>query len=218
MVESQTLALGDSKYTVDRYGFLEPPEQWTEAFADAMARRLGIRGGLTAAHWSFIRYLRHKFIDEEIVPVVVTACADNDLRLGVFKQLFPMGYLRGACRIAGISYAFMYKINYWLTYETGPMVQFKHKLNKLGYLEDFEQWDEAFATAVLEEWGGPTGLSGRRREVVDYLRGYYGDHRNIPTVCETCRENNLSLEDLSALFPAGYRRGACRLAGLPFFA
>jgi len=65
--------------------------------------------GTEEKHWSFIRYLRKKFLEEKTVPVVVLACADNDLRLSEFKLLFPTGYHRGACKIAGINYDFMYK-------------------------------------------------------------------------------------------------------------
>ncbi len=50
------------------------------------------------------------------------------------------------------------------------------------------------------------------------VRDYFDEHRNSPTVYETCSITGLSLDDLHELFPDGYRRGACRMAGLPFFA
>ena len=211
-----TVTFKGKKYTLDQYGFLEPPEQWDEHFAEGMAELQGIHV-LTEEHWSFIRYLRKKFLEEKTVPVVVLACAENKLRLNDFRHLFPTGYHRGACKIAGINYAFMLEINYWLTYETSPILREKFKTTSLGFLEDFEKWDEPFAELVAKKWKLPKGLTDRHRDIIMYLRDYYKKTKNIPTIHETCRENNLTLEELRGLFPEGYRRGACRIAGLPFF-
>jgi tRNA 2-thiouridine synthesizing protein E len=63
----------------------------------------------------------------------------------------------------------------------------------------------------------PVTPTGRHLQVVRYLRDYYTVNRMLPTVFETCSANDLSLDDLRDLFPSGYRRGACRIAGLPFF-
>jgi len=41
---------GNRIYTLDERGFLDPPEQWDEGFAEGMARLLGIVGGLTPDH------------------------------------------------------------------------------------------------------------------------------------------------------------------------
>ena len=38
------------------------------------------------------------------------------------------------------------------------------------------------------------------------------------TLIETCENNKMRLKELRELFPEGYRRGACRVAGLPFVA
>ena len=53
--------------------------------------------------------------------------------------------------------------------------------------------------------------------IIEYLREYYRYKRNIPTVYEACKSNGIEVEELLNLFPDGYRRGACRAAGLPFF-
>jgi tRNA 2-thiouridine synthesizing protein E len=208
---------GERTYTLDGYGFLSPPEQWDRSFAEGMAADLRIHGGLTEEHWSFLDFLRKKFIEERTVPVVVMACAENKLRLTRFKQLFPTGYFRGACKIAGIDYAFMQKTNHWLSYETAPILKAEYDLTPQGFLADFERWDERFCDEILAEWKRPPGLTERQREVVTFLRDTYRDRGDIPTVLETCRQHGLDLEELGELFPGGYRRGACRIAGLPFF-
>ena len=89
-------------YSLDDHGFLDPPDQWEEGFAEGMARMVGITGGLAERHWQVVNYLRRKFLEEDTVPVVVLACADNKMRLSELRSLFPTGYHRGACKIAGL--------------------------------------------------------------------------------------------------------------------
>jgi tRNA 2-thiouridine synthesizing protein E len=214
-VNKDALVFGDRTYLLDVHGFLEPPEQWDENFAEGMARILGIYSGLSEKHWSFIRYLRRKFIEEKMVPVVVAACADNQLRLSEFRALFPTGYHRGACKIAGINYEFMYRSNIWLTYESRVVLGPRQKMSVLGFLEDFEQWDERFAHFLARELHLNSGLTERHFALIYYLRAYYRKNKNIPLIFEFCRANDLTLEDFDKLFPTGYHRGACRIAGLP---
>jgi tRNA 2-thiouridine synthesizing protein E len=218
-MKRKTIEFGTgSPYTLDEHGFLDPPDQWDEPFAEGMARLQGIFGGLTDEHWSFIRYLRRKFLEEKTVPVVVFACADNNIRLQKLRELFPTGYHRGACRIAGINYVFMYDSNIWLTYESHEILKTKKKLTPAGFLEDFDQWNERFAHLIANEWKLPHGLTDKHWQVIRYLRDYYRVHSTIPTVFELCQSCELTIDELILLFPTGYRRGACRAAGLPFFA
>jgi tRNA 2-thiouridine synthesizing protein E len=217
MPEEKVTLQNGKIYTLDRHGFLDPPEQWDEEFANGMAERIGIQGGLTEEHWDFIHYLRRKFIDEKTVPVVVIACAENSMRLGKLRALFPAGYHRGACKIAGISYRFMYEHNIWLTYESYRLLKANYKMTPAGFLENFDQWDQQFVYHIISEWNLSGGLSERHWIVINYLRDYYRREKNIPTVYETCKALELTLTDLRKLFPEGYRRGACRVAGLPFF-
>lgn len=212
-----TVTFKGTKYTLDRHGFLDPPGQWDEGFAEAMAKSLGIVSGLTDRHWKIIRYLRHKFVEENTVPVVVKACLDNGMSLAELRARFPTGYHRGACKIAGINYQFMYETNVWLTYETAPPAKPRYKLDRLGFLEDYRDWDEDFPEFIMNELNRVWSLTDRHWSVIRYLRSYFSEHEILPTVYDTCTECSLTLEDLLDLFPDGYRRGACRLAGLPFF-
>jgi tRNA 2-thiouridine synthesizing protein E len=102
---------GSKQYTLDKYGYLDPPEQWDETFAEGMAARLSIYRGLNTEHWEFIRYLRRKFIEDKTIPLVIHACADNNILLSRLAFLFPTGYYRGACKIAGINHRFMVESN-----------------------------------------------------------------------------------------------------------
>jgi tRNA 2-thiouridine synthesizing protein E len=217
-MDQQKLSFKGKEYSLDRHGFLEDPIQWDRDFAEGMAEQQGVYGGLTEDHWTFILYLRNKFLDERTVPVVVTACSESNMRLNELRTLFPTGYHRGACRIAGINYAFMYESNIWLTYEMRRTVEAEHKVGPLGFLEDYESWNERFAHRVVRTWDLPDGLTDRHWKIIHYLRDAFRESKNIPSVFEACRDNSISLEELlGELFPAGYRRGACRAAGLPFF-
>jgi len=208
----------DRVYKLDKHGFLNPPDQWDDNFAEGMAKKLGISGGLTAKHWSFLSYLRKKFIEEKVVPVIVIACKENNIRLTEFKNLFPTGYHRGACKIAGINYEFMYKFNMWLTFETPPVLRNQYKMTPLGFLKDFNKWDKRFASLLAGEGNLPEGLTERHWTIIGFLREFYSKNHNIPTLLETCKANSLNFDEFGELFPEGYRRGACRIAGLPFFA
>jgi len=211
----QTVTFGDRSYTLDAHGFLDPPEQWDERFAEGMAERLGVHTGLTGEHWSLVRYLRNKFLRDRTVPLVVFACLDNGLRLSRLRYLFPTGYHRGACRIAGIHFEFLRDANFNLTLETYTTPWAGYPLSPLGFLDDFDRWDERFAWLVGREHGLSGGLSERHRRVMAFLRVHYRNTGTIPTIYETCRTHGLGLDELAGLFPGGYRRGACRMAGLP---
>lgn len=211
------ITFGDRTYALDPHGYLDPDEHWDENFAAGMAEKLGIYNGLTQEHLSFINYLRKKFVDEKAVPLVVAACIDNSLRLSRLRLLFPTGYHRGACKIAGINYEFMSNVNLLLTYENYTTLKSEYKLTGTGFLESFEQWNERFAMLIMREYF-PTGtLTEQHRKIIGFLRNYFGERKTIPTVYETCKSNDVTLLEFGELFPGGYRRGACRVAGLPFF-
>ena len=216
-MSGQDITFNDKNYTLDDRGFLYPPEQWDDNFAEGMAQLLGIYGGMTEEHWDFINYLRKKFLEEEKIPVVVMACSDNKMRLSHFRHLFPSGYHRGACKIAGINYKYMYKSNYWLTYETSTLLRADYKMTALGFLEDFNKWNIRFAEIIIREWKLTSGLTDRHEKIINYLRDYYKASNNIPTIFETLRANKITHRKFMELFPDGFRRGACRMAGLPFF-
>jgi len=205
-------------YTLDEHGFLDPPEQWDEEFARGMARLQGIYGGLTREHWDFLAYIRNRVLTQKALPLLVVACAENNLRLDKLKALFPTGYFRGACRIAGVGYEFLCHVNIWHTYETTGRVRPEYKLTPQGFLEDFNAWNERFVHQTSAEWDLPHGLTSTHWEIISFLRNYYQTTSNIPTLYEVCEAHNLDLAGFQALFPEGYRRGACRIAGLPFFA
>lgn len=96
------VTFGNQTYSLDEYGFGEHPGLWDEMFAEGIAPQIAIGTGLGERHWQIIRYLRLKLEQEHTVPFFVMACMDNGLKIAEFRQLFPTGYMRGACRAAGL--------------------------------------------------------------------------------------------------------------------
>lgn len=209
------VTFGDSTYTLDSYGFLEHPSFWDEAFAEGMAHAAGIGEGLSGEHWEVISYLRSTYDQKDDVPYFVTACMDLGIRLARFRTLFPTGYMRGALRVSGLSFALINARKAQQTYENLSTIWDKFQLTPLGFLVRHEDWNRTFANLVASEWELPCGITEGHWKVIRFLRERFGSSGAIPTVYDACKINNLSLKDLHTLFPTGYRRGACRMAGLP---
>ena len=64
-MNQQTVSFNSQQYSLDRHGSLDPSDRWDEEFAEGMAKTLGTHGGLTEDHWTFIRYLRMKVLEEK---------------------------------------------------------------------------------------------------------------------------------------------------------
>lgn len=105
-------------YHLDRRGFLADPAQWDLAFANAMARRLGQSGELTLLQLKVVLFVRRHFVRQGLVARIYSTCHSCGLSLGQLRELFPWGYQRGVCRLAGISYEVIDDGHHALTYET----------------------------------------------------------------------------------------------------
>ena len=99
-----TFKFRTGNYEVDEDGFLRYPAQWDEHFAEEMAPMLGIEK-LTESHWSGISFIRDRTSTPGIRPSVYEVCKAHRLRLAELESLFPSGYLRGACKLAGLTYS-----------------------------------------------------------------------------------------------------------------
>ncbi len=206
-------------WKLDDWGFLENFNHWDRDFAQAMAERIGMPDKLSDKQWGVLEYIRSFFRSNGQCPLVFQTCRANKLRLREFNQLFPSGYLRGACRLAGLTYTAGYPTYAILTqYVDGPeeaddiLAQFK--LDDYGFLLDAESWNRSFATAMTTRQGGKVPLTDAQWRVLEYMREKYTANAVVPTVIQTCEDLELELDDLEDLFPAGYNRGAVRCAGL----
>lgn len=92
----------------DPEGYLVDPVDWDESIASTLAAEEGIELG--EAYWPVIRYMREQWIKNRIAPDVrhvVDYLASKqgidkkDAKTVLFK-LFPYGYVKQACKIAGM--------------------------------------------------------------------------------------------------------------------
>ncbi len=99
-VDGKTLRL-------DEEGYLVEPGDWDEKVAEQLARQEEIE--LTDEHWKIIRFMR-KYYDEHLVAAdarfVIKYIAEElgykgNARDRLFR-LFPYGYVKQACKIAGM--------------------------------------------------------------------------------------------------------------------
>jgi len=101
------LEIAGKAVPVDDEGYVVDPADWNEQVAEALARQERIV--LSGEHWSVIRFMREYYEQHRIAPDarhVMKHLAEfkgpgkagrNDLFV-----LFPYGYVRQACKIAGM--------------------------------------------------------------------------------------------------------------------
>jgi TusE/DsrC/DsvC family sulfur relay protein len=207
-------------YRVDSEGFLADYDTWDENFAEAMASEAKIPGHLTPEHWKVLRFIRETFKQTGACPLVYQTCKANGLHLKDLKRLFPAGYLRGACKLSGITYRERL-VDYYgekgseFQEAARPGLKEKvYRVNVQGFLIDPTEWDENFAIHKAQEMKMKEGLTDRHWEIIHFLREYSRQNGTVPTLFETCETNQIELEELEILFPDGYHRGAVKIAGL----
>jgi tRNA 2-thiouridine synthesizing protein E len=206
-------------FEVDASGFLIHPEHWNRRFAEQKAVEVGIARGLTREHWDVINYIRNMFRIADRCPLVYETCRHCGLTRNDLKRLFPTGYLRGACKLAGITYreGYLSQTHMPTTAEDLNHIAFKktYKVDVRGFLIDPNDWDEYFAAFRAHDMKLPGGrLTDDHWRIIKYLRRRYSESGEIPTVYETCEASGIELDQLEQLFPDGYHRGLVKIAGL----
>lgn len=90
---------------VDDEGYLIDPSIWSEALAQEFASQENIQ--LTEDHWDAIRFMRDYYAEHQVAPDVRHVMKHLAVRLGAESrnrifELFPYGYVKQACKIAGM--------------------------------------------------------------------------------------------------------------------
>ncbi len=92
----------------DAEGYLFQPEDWNETLASKIAKEEGIE--LNDTYWSMLSFMREYFLEHDIAPDVrhlikymaaKEDCSKKEAKQLVF-ELFPYGYVKQACKIAGM--------------------------------------------------------------------------------------------------------------------
>ena len=208
-------------YEVDSMNFLTRLKDWDENFAEGMALQLKISQGLTIEHWDAINWIRKNFLEKGVCPNVYETCRVCGLRIAEMRRLFPTGYWRGACRLAGmVSGGAHLGPAFDPSYqpETMPYMDSYNKTYEIdvrGFLVNPDDWDEYYAiyrALEMKIHGGK--LNDKHWQVIKFLRDSYQKNKEVPNIYETCEANKIDLEELERLFPDGYHRSAVKLAGL----
>ncbi|AHE98252.1 TusE/DsrC/DsvC family sulfur relay protein [Thioalkalivibrio paradoxus] len=101
------IEFNDTTIATDEEGYLVDPDAWTSGVAEHIAAEEGI--DLTDEHWAVIRFIRG-YYDEHQIAVdarFVIKFLDEEFGYGDkahnhLFELFPYGYVKQACRIAGM--------------------------------------------------------------------------------------------------------------------
>lgn len=97
--------------TTDEQGFIDEPARWSEAFARALAARLGRE--LYVDHWELIWYFRDYYQERAVHPTMHQMVLDLGAQHGerfhdrkAYEQhlyrLFPTDPIHELCRLAGL--------------------------------------------------------------------------------------------------------------------
>jgi len=96
-----TIELAGKTFEVDEDGFLQNPEQWDDAVAEAFAPTEDIEE-MTEEHWKVVRYIRNYYLEFGVAPMIRKLCKESGFKLNKIYELFPSGPAKGACKIAGL--------------------------------------------------------------------------------------------------------------------
>jgi tRNA 2-thiouridine synthesizing protein E len=217
--DMQRLERKNKTYLLDDDGFLIDPGQWDEDFAEGMAPEMGIPDGLTTSHWEVLRFIRATYLKTNSCPTVHKTCRAQRLSFRDLQMLFPSGYQRGACKLAGVSFMAEGVSTPFYPIQESPIVQIPlskrvYRVNVQGFLIDPNEWDEDFAIFKARELQMPEPLGEKHWQVIRYLRSACEKTDEVPTVYTTCEAMGIDIDELSELFPSGYHRGAVKIAGL----
>lgn len=89
------------------------------------------------------------------------------------------------------------------------------EVNDEGFFVDPNQWTEAMATELAEEWDVPVPLTDKHWQVLQFMRSEYFDKGTGPTVRKMGKTSGVSVKELYQLFPKGPAKLAARCAGIP---
>ncbi len=211
----KTFEFRGKNYEVDEDDFLLHPDEWDKDFAEGLAPRTGISGELTPAHWDVLRFIREFYLETGKRPVVHITCNAQNLRMADLQSLFPAGYRRGACKLAGLGYDPEHAdLSGSPKSEVSVSTSQIYRINVRGFLVDPAEWNVDFTELKWEEAKMPGPLTEKHWKIIYYLRARFAKTGEIPTIYETCADNDIDMDEFGALFPDGYHRWAVKIAGL----
>jgi tRNA 2-thiouridine synthesizing protein E len=95
-----TTTIAGQELDVDAEGFLQRPEQWTDAVGLAIAADVGV--AMTDRHWQVVRFMRDRYLETGAAPSIRTLGKDSGVPVKELYALFPKGPAKLAAKIGGI--------------------------------------------------------------------------------------------------------------------
>jgi len=101
------MSIAGQRVRLDDEGYLIDPDDWDDNVAAELAQRENI--ALTDAHWKVLRFMREYLAEHQIIPDARFVIRYMARELGARErardllfELFPYGYVKQACKIAGM--------------------------------------------------------------------------------------------------------------------
>ena len=88
------------------------------------------------------------------------------------------------------------------------------ELDEDGFIVEPDLWSKEIAE-YFEKEEEVEELTEQHWKIINYLKDYFKQFGIAPMVRKLCKDNNMTLQELYALFPTGPAKGACKIAGLP---
>ena len=99
--------INDKAIATNREGYLLNSQDWDQEIAVAIAKQLSLE--LTDSHWLIIDFMRTFYQRYQAIPLmrlfikaIRAELGDEVANSGYLNQLFPPGFLKTACKIAGL--------------------------------------------------------------------------------------------------------------------
>lgn len=86
---------------VDEDGFMQEPQKWNREAALFLSRQESLEN-LTEAHWRVINWVRNYYQDFQVAPPARVVCKAMGFNLKQLYRLFPSGFAKGVCKVAGL--------------------------------------------------------------------------------------------------------------------
>jgi len=211
---------------------------WSLEVAEEMARREAL--SLTEDHWNVLNVMREYYGEYNIAPIrklllkeVAEKFESKKYDVKFLDDLFPKGLIAQGTKMAGVPMPLLdAEIDSATHIQAVPSEKKNHFVHKFefegetvnvyptGHLVDTSQWRDSMATFMAKQEG--IELTAEHREVIAFLRTFYGKYGIVPMVRllrkhmrQQLGESKSSKSYLYDLFPAGPAQQGSRIAGLP---
>ena len=95
-------------YEVDKEGYLQNPEDWSNGLAEEIAKTEGVE--MTKEHWDVVNFLKDYYKEYQIAPMIKIIIKEMARMFGTKKgnneylyELFPVKSIKQTvCKIAGL--------------------------------------------------------------------------------------------------------------------